>query len=152
MSPVPQCQRAGSTSQTWKVCLVRSPDSLTRMPTRAEVIWGESTLRLENPRQGYPGTKVISAETKKGERSYFVTSQIRYLWVITGLYRSYYETVTFLQAPSLNCSHIEESRSQTQNDYRWWRYSCNTVLIKIREREREWKCSVMSDSLWRHGL
>ena len=130
MSPVPQCQRAGNTSQTWKVCLVRSPDSLAQMPTRAEIIWGESTLRVENPRQGYPGTKVISAETKKGERSYLITSRIRYLWVIIGLYHSY-ETVTFLQAPYLNCSHIEESRSQTQNDYRWWKHSCNTVLIKI---------------------
>ena len=105
------------------------------MPTRAEIIWGESTLRVENPRQGYPGTKVISAETKKGERSYLITSRIRYLWVIIGLYHSY-ETVTFLQAPYLNCSHIEESRSQTQNDYRWWKHSCNTVLIKI-ERKSE---------------
>ena len=95
----------GREHKPWKVCLVRSPDSLTQMPTKAEVIWGESTLRVENPRQGYPGTKVISAETKKGERSYLITSRIRYLWVIIGLYHSY-ETVTFLQAPYLSCSHI----------------------------------------------
>ena len=129
MCPVPQCQRVGSTSQTWKVCLVRPPNSLTQMPTRAKATWGESALReyVENPKKYYHGTKVISAETK-GERSYLITSQKSYLWVMIGLYHIYYETVTFFTDAIFKL--FSYRRIQIMDSDK--KYSCNTVLIKIR--------------------